>query len=270
MSCTPSWMVRWQEASELAQHSGFSSVEWETGFFHLRGFLRILKEPSDLLVVYIEGDGRAWLNQRTPSKNPSPTNPIALKLALQDPSSKVLYVSRPCQFVDNISKECDVRYWTSHRYSQEVIVAMARVIDVVKAQTKTDSIALVGYSGGGTVATLIARERKDIAWLLTIAANLDVAMWTKWHGVSSMPDSLDPAEDTSTLQHIPQIHFIGAQDRIVPPEVTYAFQNKFADPKTISVRVIASFDHQCCWVKEWPRILSKIHANFDLIKNFKN
>ncbi len=50
------------------------------------------------MVVYIEGDGRAYVNRRTPSNDPTPGNPMALRLALADPSLRVLYLGRPCQY----------------------------------------------------------------------------------------------------------------------------------------------------------------------------
>ena len=54
--------------------------------------------------IYIEGDGRAWLNKNRPSLDPTPKNSLALKLAEIDPAPNVIYLARPCQYSKLIKK----------------------------------------------------------------------------------------------------------------------------------------------------------------------
>ena len=45
-----------------------------------------------LQVIYIEGDGLAWLDRTTVSANPTPQQPVALRLALADPMVAMIKV----------------------------------------------------------------------------------------------------------------------------------------------------------------------------------
>ena len=54
--------------------------------------------PVDEVHVYIEGDGYAWATTTDPSDDPTPINPLALRLAAVDDAPNVLYLARPCQF----------------------------------------------------------------------------------------------------------------------------------------------------------------------------
>jgi pimeloyl-ACP methyl ester carboxylesterase len=58
------------------------------------------------------------------------------------------------------------------------------LIDNARQRTDSRRIGLIGYSGGGALATLIAERRGDVAWLITIAANLDLAAWIRSRGIA--------------------------------------------------------------------------------------
>jgi pimeloyl-ACP methyl ester carboxylesterase len=63
----------------------------------------------------------------------------------------------------------------------------------LKQRSGSTRLTLVGYSGGGTIAVLLAARRSDVAEVITVAANLDVGYWTQRDGLSPLTGSLDPA-----------------------------------------------------------------------------
>lgn len=91
-------------------------------------------------------------------------------------------------------------------------------------QTPGQPVVLTGYSGGGAIAVLIAARCKDIALLRTVAGNLNHVAVNRLHRVAPMPDSLNPADVASEIAAVPQLHFSGDTDRIVPSVVpTFLF-----------------------------------------------
>lgn len=203
-------------------------------------------EASGRLTIYLEGDGMAWLNRSTPSNDPTPINPVALRLAVTPQHGRVAYLARPCQFVS--SSQCHERYWTEARFSSEVLAAMMQAVDMLKAKSATDRIVLVGYSGGAAIATLLAESRTDVVGLVTVAGVVDHRAWTRWHGLTPLSLSQDPMRHYDALSAIPQRHYVGDQDNVVPPELvrfTYS-------PESIQVEQAS---HSCCWSDIWPTIL---------------
>ena len=210
---------------------------------------------SPVLTVYIEGDGRSWQDPYTPSDDPTPERPVGLRLALADVSASVLYLARPCQYRDLArSPGCDVRYWTTHRLAPPVIASLSNAIDRAKVASRSTSVELIGYSGGGAAAVLVAARRQDVVRLVTIAANLDLALWARLARVRPLSGSIDPALDARATAHIPQLHLAGADDEIVPPAVirSYLAKGGLGDA---AMSEIPGFDHECCWHRAWaPRI----------------
>ncbi|MEM1144227.1 MAG: hypothetical protein AAGI88_16730 [Pseudomonadota bacterium] len=211
---------------------------------------------SRRLLVFIEGDGRAWLTRSKPSQNPTPRNPLALELALSSATGgPVIYLSRPCQFDAWSWPGCDPNVWTAARYGPQNLTAMSQAIDRLKAAD--DELILVGYSGGGVMATLLAATRNDVFALLTVAANLDVAAWTRHHKVSPLAESLEPLDYASVLAGQLQVHLVGERDAIVPPEVLGGYLDAVGlevDGYTISK---SDFDHYCCWVDDWDALYAR-------------
>ena len=222
--------------------------------FVLQTYVPRLLKITDTVTVYIEGDGLAWINTSTPSSNPTPTSPLALKLALRDDSPSA-YIARPCQYIElNQSPLCEQKFWTSDRFSPEVIRSTNQAIDEIKRQFSAKKIILVGYSGGGAVAALVAARRLDIIRLITIAGNLDHRTWTQLHHSSPLTNSLNPVDDIDSLKNIPQTHFVGGKDMIVSENVARAYVSKFPIDSKPSIVVMPEFDHACCWESSWPQL----------------
>ena len=244
-------------AERLAAEAGWTRRQISAGRFDLTGYGKGLDGKSDTLVVYIESDGFAWRSRSALSHDPTPDNPQGLRLALRDPRRSVLYLARPCQYTAGAMRGCDPIYWSSHRYSEAVVAAVDEAIDGVQADVGASQISLLGISGGGVVAALIAARRDDVLALTTIAANLDHATWTRHHEASPLIGSLNPADFAKDLQGIDQTHFVGGDDDIVPRSAVDAYVARMADRSRTRVIELSGFDHDCCWIEAWPGLLSE-------------
>ena len=237
-----------------AEDQSFTITQAKTGEFQLVTFHRGLSD-ADSLIIYIEGDGRVARTRTQLSKDPTPRKPVGLELALADPSPAVLYIARPCQYLDEEQlSTCSPRYWSLSRYAEEVVAATNQVIEraLETADRPGMPIGLVGYSGGGAVAALIAARRDDISWLVTIAGNLDHNKWTEIHDLTPLYDSLNPPDYAAELQEIPQLHLVGEEDENIPPSVAESYAKAFANRANVEVEVVPDSDHHCCWERTWP------------------
>ncbi|MDN3640315.1 hypothetical protein QWY82_16075 [Simiduia curdlanivorans] len=210
------------------------------------------------LFIYLEGDGQAWASRHSASSNPTPVNAIGLGLAIQHQGGKAVYLSRPCQFLaPSQLKNCDIKRWTSGRYSEQVIAATHLALLQLKQKHNADKLILVGYSGGGTLAAFVAAREKSVSQLITVAAPVDHKAWTNLHQVSSLSDSLSIHDYNAALAQVPQIHFSGGRDNIVPKQLIeqWVTQLKRNFPQApITTVTLEDFDHHCCWVEKWPEI----------------
>ncbi|MDD2686667.1 MAG: hypothetical protein PHY62_10945 [Gallionella sp.] len=203
----------------------------------------------------------AWLSRSQPSLDPTPRDPLALQLALRHTPGQAVYLARPCQYAaPDGTRKCASRYWTSHRFAPEVIAATDHAISQLKQRYRAHSLVLVGYSGGGAVAALVAARRQDVAHLITVAGNLAPDTWTTLHHVNPLTGSLNPANSWQALQTIPQTHFIGAADDNITSAVFAAYAARFPPERRPRAISIAGFDHHCCWVKQWPSLFAQSAA----------
>jgi pimeloyl-ACP methyl ester carboxylesterase len=208
------------------------------------------------LTVYVEGDGFAWINRYRQSDDPTPRDPVGLRLALADPAANLVYVARPCQYgTEATRRTCDPAYWSLARFADEVVVALNTVIDRYRAQSGATRVHLYGFSGGGSLALLAAARRSDVAQVTTVAAILDTEAWTRQIGVTPLYQSLNPADAAPRLGGIPQRHLVGADDKTVPPAVASSYQARFDAAHRPLVQVVPGQGHECCWADAWPRLL---------------
>jgi pimeloyl-ACP methyl ester carboxylesterase len=177
-----------------------------------------------------------------------------LRLALAQPTGNVVYLARPCQFVDTDAPGCAQRYWTEARFAPEVVGATGQAIDVLKRHAGARRLMLVGYSGGGAVAALVAARRDDVERLVTVAGNLDHRTWAAFHHLSPLTESLNPADEVDALRRIPQLHFVGSRDTVIPPRQAVDFAALFPAGQRPMIRVEAGFDHRCCWAEQWKNL----------------
>ena len=102
--CVPSCAGKVTRANKIADSAGLKSTEVKTSYFNIKSYYRFSRKGHPL-TIYIEGDGQAWLTRTQPSLNPTPRNPLALRLAALDKSENVVYLARPCQYVDLSSEK---------------------------------------------------------------------------------------------------------------------------------------------------------------------
>lgn len=151
---------------QLARQQNHRLATLSTTQFDLRVSLPNAPQPDSRLRVYLEGDGRAWITATQPSLDPTPRDLLLARLALSDPRPSV-YLARPCQFVQ--SPGCTPQYWTHARFAQEIVDSLSEALDQLQRQHGNRDFELIGYSGGGALALLLAAARDDIAQVQTLA-----------------------------------------------------------------------------------------------------
>jgi hypothetical protein len=223
--------------------------------FTLASYARIT-QPASTARIYIEGDGLAWLGSREPSRNPTPTNPVALRLAALDPSPNLIWLARPCQY-EGFSGDCAMEYWTSKRFAPEVVTAYGAALDNLKRQYGFTGFELIGFSGGGAITALTAAGRTDIISLRTVAGNLDLEAFDAVHQVSPMTVSLNPRDVAMKLSLLPQRHFIGGSDDVVPRAVYDSFASAAGNSRCLHYTIVEKAAHETGWEAAWPRLLEE-------------
>lgn len=207
------------------------------------------------LTVYIEGDGAEWPALRTPPADPTPANALALRLALRDAAERVAYLGRPCQYLERDAlAECPPRLWIGARYGTEVLAIMENALDALLRATGARRLRLVGYSGGGVIAALLAARRDDVACLVTVAAPLDIVAWAAALGITPLTESLNPLDHARAFAGVAQTHFAAAEDAVVPVHTLTRLLDALPGTR---VTVIDAFDHDCCWVHAWEKLRAR-------------
>lgn len=212
-------LVQWSSS-----HGALASTVQTSGF-SLQTVAPLNFQVNKTLTIFIEGDGRAWATSTQPSLDPSPHvfSTVALAMNQQHPG---VYLARPCQFV--MSAGCDKSVWTDARFSRSVINSTNAAIDALKLRYGAERIELIGYSGGAAVALLVAGERDDVIQLQTISGNNNPKAWVAFNQLSALEGSLDPLTNHRKLSLIPQRHFVGTDDSIIPLSLTEDFVTKIA------------------------------------------
>lgn len=239
---------------KVASENGFESYYIDTDDFSLASFVRF-KKVGEPLTVYIEGDGYGF-SRNGISVDPSPRSSTVMELAALDPHDNVAYLARPCQYSPgDLATVCDSKYWSYARYSEPVVNSLNQAIAKLKRRIKAREINLIGYSGGGALAILIASRRHDISSIRTVAGNLDLKAMDQHHHTPPLHESLDPLSFASSVQHIPQLHFVGADDKIVPKQVAFNFAKAAKLPNN-SVIILPKVTHNKGWNKRWLQLLA--------------
>jgi len=253
---SPSLLERQNSADELAHLQNWHRKEIHTAQFDLISYQPRRSSDKNLLTIYIEGDGLAWLTKHTVSTNPTPINPTGLKLALNHPLGNSAYLARPCQYTsDTAARNCSKDYWTDSRFAEEVIASSNEALNNLKTTFSAQQLQLIGFSGGGAIAALLAARRDDVKRLITVAGNLDHQSWTTFHKLSPLSNSLNPIDYHKQLANVEQIHFVGANDKVIPFFLSQDFVSTFNSDQKVRLIIIPKFNHHCCWVNAWSKLL---------------
>lgn len=213
----------------------------------LAGVSRNLGTISHLR-VYIEGDGRAWITPSQPSLDPTPGNDWFALLALNDPQPSA-WLARPCQYIRTAA--CQPRLWTDARFSAEVLKVMNQALDQLKQRFNSDSLELIGYSGGATLALLLASQRDDVTAVQSLAGNLSPRLWARHQKLSPLRNSLDPLDQRTRLSAVPQRHLVGTADSVVPAELAEQWRSQLGNPPCLEIVRIEGIDHEHGWREAW-------------------
>jgi len=203
------------------------------------------------LHIYLEGDGSPYLGRRWVSRDPTPRNPLMLRLMALDPGPSV-YLARPCYNGRATAAPCDSALWTQARYSAEVVDSAVAVARRLLSQRHRQALFLIGHSGGGTLAMLMAAQLPETRAVITIAGNLDTDAWTQYHGYEPLRGSLNPARRPPLDKRILQLHLVGTNDDNIPPQMLLRATERQWRAR---ISTVAGFDHTCCWQQLWPMVL---------------
>lgn len=234
-----------------------------SGFVHATFYRRIPspdgppgKQP---LFVYFEGDGRPWNSSGTaPRRNPDPRRGLALEFAaMQDGDAAVL--GRPCYFGHAKDPGCNPDLWTDARYSEPVVASMATALRTLARRHAPSPLVLVGYSGGGSLALLVANRLPEVKAVVTVAANLDLDGWVEYHGYRPLASSLDPLKTRDGAPGC-EIHIAAERDAVVPIELS---RHAVAQRPTALFWVEGGADHTCCWTNRWPELMDRIRRQLE-------
>ena len=181
-----------------------------------------IENATQPLRVYIEGDGNAFDGRGYPTDNPTPKSTFMRELAAKDPHPNVVYLGRPCQYLQ--AGACSEDTWTHGRFSEAVVTSMDKAVANLMKKARTDRVILIGFSGGAQIAGQIAvRHPERVVKVVTIAGVLDHKAWSTYHGDEPLTQSLNLADVRQKFIKIPQHHFVGAKDSVVPPQLTLDF-----------------------------------------------
>ena len=236
-----------ERLASQARLAGLQPVSLPTADFMLQGFERAAAGRHAR--IYIEGDGRPWrAGGRVIADDPSPRNLPALTWMASLPGPS-LYLGRPCYFQTSAQPACNAMLWTYGRYSDRVVAAMAQGLQSwLQRHPQIDSLTLVGHSGGGVLALLVAERVPAVVEVVTLAAPTDVALWAQLHEYTPLFASLNPADIEHWRPQVRRRLFFGEQDRQVPPASFVASAQTIPGAQ---VSVVPDIGHDCCAPALW-------------------
>ncbi len=205
--------------------------------------------------VYIEGDGKPWTLRHVIATDPTPADPLMLQLMVQDTMQPVIYLGRPGYhgMVDDAA--CNPWLWTYGRYSEQVVESLRVVLASLVDEYDIPGLVLMGHSGGGTLAMLLAERVPNVRTVVTLGGNLDVDAWASLHDYTGMEYSLNPASRSPLPPRIHQLHYVGSDDSNVPPDMLRAAVRQ---QENAEVFVLKNVQHRKGWNTRWKEILRNL------------
>lgn len=240
---------------QFAKKSGLDREQISTTEHELivwRNYPRSQRQP--VLNVYLEGDGLPWILRYWRSRDPTPRQALMMSLMRLDRDAAI-YVGRPCYNGLAKTRGCSVKKWTGGRYGPDIVGSMREAIFEEIRRTGATRIRLLGHSGGGALAMLLAEGLPQASAVVTLAGNLNVDGWTRLHGYTPLYSSLDPLRQAPLDPAIRQIHLLGQQDSKIPPVLVEGWIRQ--QPSATGI-VLSGFDHGCCWADIWPKVLTAL------------
>jgi dienelactone hydrolase len=253
------------QLSGCAAHRAFDPYHdldagYSVGTVQGRGFAHAVVVPigqnsAPTLWVFLEGDGQPWVDggQRI-ARDPTPKVPMAFDLFAASPVPRA-YLGRPCYFSHAGDAGCDPSLWTSARYGKAAVASVAAALETLIRENSARRVILLGYSGGGTIAYLVAPRIPEVSAVITVSGNLDIDAWTRAHGFLSLSESDNPATAPALDRRVTQIAIVGGRDVNVPQTSLREFLDR-QQPQEFWI--YDDYDHTCCWRRDWTSILNRI------------
>lgn len=233
---------------------GYLGYELPGNAYRLSAFFKPAATKSRTLHVYLEGDGQPWASRYRVAADPTPGNPVMLRLMAEDPCP-ALYLGRPCYMGHAGDPGCSPLVWTHRRYAPEIIDAMAVALRQFMRDGGYLGPTFMGHSGGGALALLLAERFPGTRAVVTLGANLDIDAWASHHGYTLLEGSLNPAHAVNSGHR--EFHYYGDRDKTTPPEL---FESVVAKRPHARLVAVPGYDHHCCWERLWPEILRMLAA----------
>jgi pimeloyl-ACP methyl ester carboxylesterase len=196
------------------------------------------------IYLYLEGDGRPWVSGgRRVSADPSPRRLYLLSMMLESPGP-ALYLGRPCYFGLGPERHCHPALWTFSRYSERVIAAMVEAAGRWLATYQEESmVTLVGHSGGGVLALLMAERLPQVNRVIAMATPVSLSAWAQQHNYLPLFDSLDPMAIQTWRSDVERHFLFGSDDSVVPPERFVPLARTIPGSR---VEIVPGQGHRCC------------------------
>lgn len=240
-------------SDDLSRRLGFNKTivdgeQFRHVVYHNHAIIR-----DQVLHVYIEGDGIPFAHLDSIAEDPTSRDPLMMRLMAEDADGSI-DLGRPCYFGLSRDSGCAPIYWTTRRYSPEVLDSMEAALRSEAARVGATRLDLFGHSGGGVLAVLLGQRMSIASRVVTIAPNLDIDQWCRLHHYSPLVGSINPATADPSRKDLSVVHLVGANDDNTPPWLVEAAA---AARGGENVRVIPRFTHNCCWSSLWPAILAE-------------
>ena len=102
---------------------------------------------------------------------------------------------------------------------------MINKYEAIKNIVGNNPVILIGFSGGAQIAGLVATAKPglNVKKIITIAGNLDHLAWTQYHNLPPLNESMNLESYRKQFAKIPQIHYVGSNDEVMPPILAREF-----------------------------------------------
>lgn len=212
--------------------TGFNAKTIETTHLSFYTMEKSDMQKGKTIRFYIEGDG-----------NPNPKTPVALKLAKQDEHQNIIYLTRPCQYIENdLCQNKDI--YTTARFHREIVQEMQELSLYFIKKYKAPNVEFIGYDGGATLAMLLGSRIPITTQITTIAGILNTDAQKDLH-----EETINPFKQKDFTAHIPQVHYVGGKDDIAPRRTAERFVGRLQNPRSAKVKVLPNMSH-----KGWENI----------------
>ena len=251
--------LRREEAERIAMPVFMYDRTIRTDQLNVRAWERV-RDNNKPVHVYIGSAGTvAFINQKSrfSPDDPTPDDPVALRMAAQDSHANVIYLARPCQYKNNADqRSCILNYLGGGSFTRSVIDSYMKVLDNIKAYHDVEEFDLIGYAGGGGIATILAAKRYDVYSLRTVAGILDTQALSDTNKDITRYRGANPADMAGKLVNMPQHHFVGQQDSHIQPAIFHSFAQTMGKRHCMNYTLLDKAGHTIGWVERWKQLLN--------------